>query len=377
MSVIAKSLHSHVPALDGLRGVAILLVLVHAFDILSPSGIVSKVADIFLNIGWIGVQLFFVLSGFLITGILLDSARSPNYYRNFFARRFLRIFPLYYGVLFVSFVLVPLFFDVPPSHGEHQLWLWICLENFAAPFGRSETVFPHFWSLCVEEQFYLLWPLAVRSMGRRGIIALGTALTVLAILSRIWIRHRYPGELGENAAYVFTFCRMDALAIGAMTAAFLRNAAVRAWVESRSGVHSEVLGIGLVAAGCMLGQFQRTGLAMQWFGYTIMALGFAWMIVAALQPSSMSSRVLAWRPLCRVGTYSYAMYIFHAPLHLLVGLPMLQRFDPDHGLMITLVYTIAMTALTFALGALSYHLFERRFLSLKSRFASAPRAEAS
>ena len=375
MSALEKALHSHVPALDGLRGLAILLVLVHGFDLLTPDSPVLQLADIVLNIGWIGVQLFFVLSGFLITGILLDSAGSPHYYRNFIARRVLRIFPLYYGVLFVAFVILPLFLDMPAGHGDHQLWLWIYVENFTAPFGGSEAAFPHFWSLCVEEQFYLLWPLAVRLAGRRGVVVLGVVLTALAIVSRIWVRSRYPGELGADAVYVFTNCRMDALAIGAMTAALLRSAAVRSRLERHGGVRSEVLGAGLVLAGCLVGQFQRVGMLMQWIGYTIIALGFAWMIVAALQPSSISSRLLAWRPLRRVGTYSYAMYIFYAPLHLFVGLPLLERITPAHGLLVTLAYTLVMTALTTLLGALSYHLYERRFLSLKSRCAPAHKAQ--
>ncbi len=369
MNRIAKALSGHVPALDGLRGIAILLVLVHAFDVIVPGGTLAAVVDMFLNIGWIGVQLFFVLSGFLITGILLDTSGSPGYYRNFMARRILRIFPLYYGVLIAAFVVLPLIVTVPPSHGEHQLWLWLYVENFTAPFGGSEALFPHFWTLCVEEQFYLLWPLLVWLGGRRGVLAIGAILVAMAVVARIWVRHRYPGEVGAHAAYVFTFCRMDALVIGAMTAALLRDTRVQEWLQWRSGIRMEIGAAVVLIGGCVIGQFQRTGASMQWFGYTIIALGFAGMIVATLQSSSFSSRLLAWRPLRSVGTYSYGMYVFHAPLHLLIGLPLLGRLTWSPGILTNLIYTLLMIALTYALGALSYHLYERRFLVLKSRFS--------
>lgn len=377
MNQIAKALRAQVPALDGLRGIAILLVLAHGFDVIATDGTASAVADLFLNSGWIGVQLFFVLSGFLITGILLDTSGTPGYYRNFMARRILRIFPLYYGVLIVAFVVIPLLVSVPPGHGENQIWLWLYVENFTAPFGGSEALFPHFWSLCVEEQFYLLWPLLVWLGGRRGVLAIGAVLVALAVVARVWVRHRYPGDVGADAAYVFTFCRMDALAIGAMTAALLRDSRVQEWLQSRNGMRMEIVAVVALIGGCLIGKFQRTGASMQWFGYTIIALGFAGMIVAILQSSSFSSRLLAWRPLRSVGTYSYAMYVFYAPLHLLIGLPLLGRLPFSPGILVTLIYTLIMTAITYGLGALSYHLYERRFLVLKSRFSRHAGAQPS
>ena len=176
--------HTIIPALDGLRGIAILLVLIHHLTIYRPEGgLDSWIAAVPL-FGWCGVNLFFVLSGFLITGILLDTRDSPVFYRSFFARRVLRIFPLYYGVLFLGFVLAPLLLPMPDAYGRHQLWLWTYLANFAMPFGKGEPAFSHFWSLCVEEQFYLVWPFLVRRSGLRGtMIASFAVVAFLRVVS--------------------------------------------------------------------------------------------------------------------------------------------------------------------------------------------------
>src|SRR4051794_26430990 len=118
-TIYRKALAGHLPSLDGVRGLAILLVLAHNFNVLpGDEGGIARVIALATNAGWIGVQLFFVLSGFLITGVLLDSRGAPNYYQAFFGRRVLRIFPLYYGTLFVAFVVLPLV-GAPAPDGRH------------------------------------------------------------------------------------------------------------------------------------------------------------------------------------------------------------------------------------------------------------------
>jgi len=163
----------YIPALDGLRALAILLVIPHNLDILSaPYRAVEVPPVTVMHAGWIGVQLFFVLSGFLITGNLLDTRGSANYYRAFIGRRALRILPLYYGVLLVTFVLVPLLGSMPEKLQEtapNQVWLWTFLLNWSAPYGHTVVGFGHFWSLAVEEQFYLLWPFVVARCGPRQV----------------------------------------------------------------------------------------------------------------------------------------------------------------------------------------------------------------
>ncbi|MEO8152033.1 MAG: acyltransferase, partial [Rhizobacter sp.] len=214
---------NHLPALDGLRGLAILLVLAHNFATVElPQGLVGHVIDLALDGGWIGVQLFFVLSGFLITRILLQTQDAPNYYRAFFGRRVLRIFPLYYAALFVGFVVFPLLGRVGPAlaHDQgQQLWLWLYVSNWTHLLNFESQLFPHFWSLAIEEQFYLLWPLLVHRRSALQVLRLCLVVAVVSLLMRVAML--WQGA-DSGTVYTYTVCRMDALALGAAVAAWLQ-----------------------------------------------------------------------------------------------------------------------------------------------------------
>ena len=213
---------SHWPALDGLRGTAILAVLVCHYASLLP----RTPAVGLLEIGWAGVDLFFVLSGFLITGILLDARGTPNYFRNFYARRALRIFPLYYGFLVVT-LLVSLVVRLAPgaSHeGIRHLWaaqpsLWTYTVNYWIPTQTgwnpwSEMVIP-LWSLSVEEQFYLVWPLVVCRLSERGLVRLCVGIVAGALLLRLSLT---AAGVDWSWLYFVTPARADSLAAGALLA---------------------------------------------------------------------------------------------------------------------------------------------------------------
>ena len=177
----------HYPALDGLRGLAILLVVFyHNFDFINYS-----------VFGWIGVDLFFVLSGYLITTILVSTVNSPNYLRNFFLKRVLRIFPLYYLCLFIFLIIFPLvglYQQEMKFYIDHQWWFWFYLQNWLLSF-RFPTVgnfLNHFWSLGVEEQFYLVWPFIIlwlRKPKKLLIFILFILLLLLIARSVIWMYH--------------------------------------------------------------------------------------------------------------------------------------------------------------------------------------------
>ncbi len=179
----------HFPALDTLRGVAIVVVLFHNLSIFAGSGgKVDKLWNLFVEAGWVGVQLFFVLSGFLITGILVDDKEKPKALRVFYVRRFLRIFPLYYLLLLVYFVWLPRPFS-------ESIWYFVYLSNWSWLFYGGLPGLGHVWSLAVEEQFYTLWPWVVLGSRPRALAGICIALVVVAFGARLGLHLAHRPDL--------------------------------------------------------------------------------------------------------------------------------------------------------------------------------------
>ncbi len=368
------ALPREMPSLDGVRGIAILLVLAHQFD---PSrgatGALDHLAHVALNLGWIGVQLFFVLSGFLITGILLETQKSPRYYRAFFGRRVLRIFPLYYLALFVVFVVLPAF-GGPRTDARDQAVLWAYCVNWTAPFGIGAALLPHFWSLAVEEQFYLAWPLVVRRLTPRGVARVSVALVVLAVVARVAVR---VTGLPDEAAYAWTVCRMDALALGALLAAALRDPALAAVVTRRSRALVGVATLIGVAGFVVTRGNPRTSALGQTLGYTTLAVAFAGSVLAAVvadvKGAGKLRAALTWSPLRAIGRVSYGMYVFHFPIQAWLITPLLARLVPAEspiGAPLAIATVAVASAITFGAAWISFELFERRFLAYKQHFVA-------
>ncbi|MEP7156250.1 MAG: acyltransferase [Betaproteobacteria bacterium] len=375
MAPLAK----HFPALDGLRGIAILLVLVHMFNLLgAQDGVAAYLSSRVSYFGWTGVQLFFALSGFLITGLLLDTQRAGNYFSGFYARRALRIFPLYFAVLALAFIVLPAVGIMPAkiaADQPNQVWLWTYLTNLAGHFDMASKGFPHFWSLAVEEQFYLVWPFLMYARSPTQCVRLCVAAAVASLALRIVLASM--GTL-DDMIYHDSFCRMDALALGAAAAAAMRVPAYRQWLIARHRKLLVAAAILLVAGALVTQGFRLYTFAGETVGYTFISLEFVLLLIAAVCAESEDARgwvrVLRWGPLRAVGKYSYAMYLFHKPLHDYVGRPLVTAlgFDVAGSVMRNAAYMLVATLVTFALAVLSWHLFEKHFLKLKIYFAARP-----
>jgi peptidoglycan/LPS O-acetylase OafA/YrhL len=367
----------HIPALDGIRALAILLVIPHNVDVMSTSfPAIDYPAAALMHAGWIGVQLFFVLSGFLITGNLLDARGSPHYFSAFFGRRALRILPLYFAVLCAAFVIAPLLLSLPEplrASSPHQVWLWTFLCNWTEPYGGGVYGFSHFWSLAVEEQFYLLWPLLVLRCRPPVLLWVCLGIAVLSFVIRaVLMAANFPHE----ALYMFTICRMDALALGAAAAAAVRIPAARARLAAMTSRIALVASILFLGTALGTRGFAVYEISTQSIGYTLLSLAFALTLLLTALPSTgllnRAMRVLGSGVLRPIGRYSYGMYVFHLPLHVFVGSPLLHRFAAAVTPGVALTYTAGMTVATFLVAAVSYELFEQRFLRLKYRFTPAP-----
>jgi peptidoglycan/LPS O-acetylase OafA/YrhL len=375
-----------VPALDGVRGLAILWVLSHQLSWPLASGTWQAQVMAPLSAGWIGVQLFFVLSGFLITGIVLDTRHDPQQLKHFYVRRVLRIFPLYYGALALT-LCVLLAWQAPLPEGVSkahewaiQPWLWAFMSNWTAYTDQHTELFAHFWSLAVEEQFYLLWPLLIYRRAPQAVLKWGCALAVASLLCRLALHRLAPAsDATVMALYTFTPNRFDALALGAVAAAVLRCPAWLARWQRHGRVITWVNLAALAVAARLTWGFAQDNPRTQMLGYSLLAWCFACWILslaaeATMPPPAAPSRWsgwLSWGWLRKVGEVSFGMYVMHLPLHRLLGHSLVAwaGFSAPYSLSFSLAYLLGMTGLLYGLARLSFTWFESPLLRLKDRWA--------
>jgi peptidoglycan/LPS O-acetylase OafA/YrhL len=363
----------HIPVLDAVRGIAILLVLaLHITEHLTiPNGSPWEILTDVARSGWTGVDLFFVLSGFLITGILYDTRESTNYFRAFYMRRFLRIFPLYYGFLFILLCLTyPLHLN---WNGTQYIYL-AYLQNT----GISKLLFHyqispwlnfgHLWSLAVEEQFYCVWPAVIFLVkDRLKLIQVSILLSILSIIVRVAILHFH---LSPWAVNIFTLARADSLMIGAILALLMRTGdfsnkkwQLASWTILSAGMISIIL-IAMPEHG-----LARSSIAVMIFGYTLLALISASIIHLSIvcKPVQriVNQPILRW-----LGRYSYGIYILHFPILFALNHWRETGSHPllDQTTLGQLLLPVSGAILSIGLAFLSFHFYESKFLALKKYF---------
>jgi peptidoglycan/LPS O-acetylase OafA/YrhL len=337
-----------IPQLDSIRGVAVLLVLMHNTD-KYPSLHLGLIA----NYGWMGVDLFFVLSGFLITGVLLDAKQSEGYFRNFYARRCLRIWPLYYSALIFMFVVVPLF---RPAEAQmifaarsSPWWAYpLFLQNFLVPIPTMAAgLLGVTWSLAVEEQFYLFWPLVVRFGTVAQLRKVAIAVICLSPAIRFFL------SLHQVVIYSNTFCRLDGLMVGALLALTLRS---RNFLASKYVSRAWIVLLVCAPLAVVIDIFHA-----RWIVFSLTALASVSFIYLALfSTQKWLQAILANRFLVYTGTISYGIYLLQK-----IPLDAAKTFHFDQRPFLALPIT---TAATYLLAALSWLLMEKPLLKLKKFF---------
>lgn len=364
---------NHKPELDGIRGIALLAVMLsHGGPYIARGGLLSRLFVYAMIPGWSGVELFFVLSGFLITGILLKTKSAENYFSSFYARRFLRIFPIYYFAVTLGLLIAPhssWWNSMVPPLMKTRIAYYFYLQNWPIFWNHglfSKTnVFGHFWSLAVEEQFYVVWPFIVWLLPERAILRLCAASLLLALPLRIYMVHLYAGDY---TAMALTTSRVDGLLVGVMLAILLRKGPIASkWIYLFMAV-----GFSLIV---YIAVFHHSELiATYYYMPTIGITGFSLLSGGLLALSQHSIRWLRWvlnaRWLRVTGKYSYGMYIYHIPIYAIIARILTSdlKLPLPMPLHVAVPYIAFLMVVTFLVAKLSYDYFESPILGLKVHF---------
>ncbi len=346
---------SFVKEFDGWRGLGIFFVmLAHYF----PSLFIGS---------WIFMEMFFVMSGFLITGILIDAKGKSGYYTKFMGRRIVRVFPVYYVFLAIMMFLIPSSWLDMSYYREHQAWFWLYGQNWLYAMEGWPAVkgMHHLWSLAIEEQFYIVWPLVVLAFSNKGLIRFCLALFVFSLIFR-----NTGMDMGfvMPFPYVATLGRMEGLVLGAIIAVLARTdrAFLEKWAFPVTVISGAVMIMLFVFAGTMM--FQDPVHYM--FNYTVVDIFFAGMITMTLCDGQLKNfrKILNHPVFVRLGVLSYCLYITHYPIQNIVEYNFLEKLQAPLGGS----YSAAKLAcvgisvvLTFAVTYIFHKLIELPFWKLR------------
>jgi peptidoglycan/LPS O-acetylase OafA/YrhL len=360
-------MNGYIKGLDGLRALAIILVVLHHSHFLPPEGSLFGVTELLGS----GVDLFFIISGYLITNILINLKGKSSFFKKFYARRFLRIVPLYFLVLAFAFFIVPnINLAQLDKLKNTTAWpYWTFLSNYyIASIGRFQNGLVDLsWSLSVEEQFYVFWSLCVFFFSNKTLkqIALGI-LFVSPILRFILI------DQGVNlvAIHVMSITRMDTLMMGSLLALTLKERVVNPRFYLCGFLSSLIILIGL---------FQLPIPYLVSSYYTVLGVLFSCLVgyVIGQNKSATSEegyilKFLEFKPLALVGLYSYGIYLFHNPIQKALRV-VVSHFNISQSLTpinMQLAFYFMVMAIAFILASISYHFYEAKWLKLKSKFES-------
>ena len=355
-----------IPSLDGLRGIAASMVIATHYLNGIERHRFGKVIQTYAVFGATGVDLFFVLSGFLLAGILLERRDSPNYYSSFYLRRACRIFPLYFVLLLAVVFIAPrvpfLAGDVNFDWGPAQVWWFFAyVQNYgmgAIGVFRPLLLAPT-WSLAVEEQFYAVLPVTIRLLSAKALVVCAAAAWIVSALLRLVIvrTEAWP----PLAASTWSICRLDSLAVGVLAAVLVR---------SNRRIPFRILAAlsFVLLAACFLSSPWRTPL-IECVTIAAVAAGYAALLLACIwYPAGWLARAIAVRPFRWLGIISYGTYLLHAPVRCVVLASFRELTARGAGIPGYLVTPLSLV-LTIGIAQLSWTFFEQRFVRWSHRHA--------
>ena len=367
----------HVLVLDGIRGFAVSYVILYHFI---PSTLsltfrnrLLEMWDTFWLMGWSGVDLFFVLSGFLITGILYKSKGKPNFFRNFYVRRFLRIFPIYYLLLFACLVVTPLV--TGKAALPHSYYYPLYLSNFDTELAIPiHPVLVVTWSLAIEEQYYIFYPTIVHLVNLKNLIRVLIGFVAVSITLR-FLGH-YLGFFQPRQQYHFTLAHFDGIALGGLLRLLVNNYQSYANLLTKFLKFLPVVlvvswGLNLYCGDQVLRDL-RPGHnpdhisflpSMYLLGYTLNALSYAGILLLCLSKDGLIYKAFNWGPLREIGKVSYGMYLLQYPSRMIF-----QKLTEPWHVTNGFVTAIGVFTICYVMAKISWTIYESPILNLKDRF---------